>query len=674
MFRNPENYSIYTMQNEIHTYDINRQNYEIHYYQPLINMMRDHIDDPNVMDRKYKIIFEDDEYVIVNVIDLFINLTLWNIPILANMRLTSEYFVFDHVINNDIIAKYIDNIIDKLIDKVDRKFINNIIADTIIKFNLINEFAFFISNSISLFDIINLMDRSSNVKEILENDLSNSNFVNIKEDSDKLAKSFFKNIKEDGNSCLYDYVASDNGFSLKQFRECLTSIGVKPDGLGGIFQIPIFNSYMNGGCNNPLYYRIDASTARTSQIIIESNVGKSGDFSNRLSYNNLDTLLHPDPTYVCDTKNYLKVTIENEKDLKLYSNRYYRYPNTDLEHCISDKDYHLIGKTIEMRSPMKCNSYTQGRGVCYRCYGKLANINRGLNIGKIASDLLSSSCTQPQLSSKHILEVKMYVYNWSDIFNEYFTEDEYIIRVNETTDLNARLVIYKEDIECIEQDGDMDDDDEDSELFTVSSVYLELEDNGELINIIPPNINHLIVMSPLLEIIDDYTIINEELDEEIIVIPLSNIEKEIVFSVPILNDDLINIIENCKKYISRKKNIEEVFANGGTIDTLAELFRKSVINDAKLNVNPLHLEVIMASQIYKDRTCMERPDWSFSNPEHTMVDLGYSLKNNPSVIVSLINGYLSHILSKPNTFKKENKSVFDPLYSPSLVNYYNKTL
>lgn len=673
MFRNPENYGIYTKQNEIHVLEINSQNYEIQYYQPLVNMMRDHIDDPNVMNMKYKIIFEDNEYVILNVIDLFINLTLWNIPILSNMILTSEYFIFDNVINNEIIAKYIDKIINKLIDKVDRKFINNIIADTIIKFNLINEFSFFISNSISLFDIINLMDRSPNIQEILSNDLSQSNFVNIKEDSDKLAKAFFENIKDDKQSCLYDYVASSNGFALKQFKECLTTIGVKPDGLGGIFQMPITNSFMNGGCNNPLYYRIDASTARTSQIIIESNVGKSGEFSNRLSYNNLDTLLHPDPTYSCDTKNYLLVNIENEKDLKLFSNRYYRFPNTDLEHCISEKDYHLIGKTIEMRSPIKCNSYTQGRGICYKCYGKLANINRGLNVGKIASDLLASSCTQPQLSSKHILEVKMFTYNWSDIFNEYFTEDEYIIRVNETTDLSARLVIYKDDIECIVQEGDIDEDDEGGELFIVSNIYLELNDK-DLISLIPPNINHLIVMSSLLEILDDYTIINEETDEEIVVIPLSNIEKEIIFSVPILNDDLINIIENCKKYIYRKQNIEDVFKNGGTIDTMAELFRKSVINDAKLNINPLHLEVIMTSQIYTDRSCNERPNWSYRNPPHTMVDLIHSLKNNPSVVVSLINGYLSQVLSKPSTFRKENKSLFDPLYAKSLVKYYNKTL
>lgn len=670
---NPQNYGIYTSGNVIYTKDINYNNYENQYYIPLINLMKDHIDDKNLMTMKFKVVFEDDEYAFLNTIDLFINLTLWNIPILANLSLTSEYFVFSDTINNNIIAEFIDNIISKLIDKIDRKFINNIIADTIVKFNIINEFSFFICNTISLFDIIELSERSEEIKQILNTDLSDSNFVNIKDESDKLANMFFENIKKDKKSSLYDYVSSGEGFSLKQFKECLTTIGIKPDGLGGIFQTPVYNSFLDGGCNNPLYYRIDASTARTSQIIIESNVGKSGDFSNRLSYNNLDTLLHPDPEYVCDTKNFNIVTIENEKDLKLFNNRYYRFPNSKVEYCITENDTFLIGKTIEMRTPMKCASYARGSGVCYRCYGKLANINRGLNIGKIASDLLSSSCTQPQLSSKHILEVKLFKYVWNDMFNKYLDIEDYFISVKPTTNLEAKLIIDRNDIEYSRIDDDDEDDDDKSEIVKVSKVSL-MDENNEVINIMPSNMSNLIILNPLLDILEDYICVDEETDDEMIIIPLSNIENQIILSIPILNDDLINIIENAKKYIYNKSDIEAVFLNGGDLSTISTLFRNSVINDARLNINPLHLEVIMAAQIYEDKTCSKRPNWSLINPKYTMVDLRYSLKNNPSVIISLINGHLSFVLSKPSTFIKEKSSIFDPLYTECITDYYNKNI
>lgn len=671
MYRNPENYSIYVNTDYINTSNINCNNYENVYYKPLINMMLDHIEDRNIMTKKYKILFTDNEEVVLNVVDLFINLTLWHLPIISELPLTSEYFIFTEVINNNIIASFMDNIIQKLLDKKDRKFINNIIADTIIKFNIINEFSFFIANTISVFDIVDLTKRSPNITNILNTDLYSSDFVNIKEDSDKLAKEFFNEVSKDKKSVLYDYIKSGEGFSRKQFKECLTAIGVKPDGFGGIFKTPIYNSFLNGGCNNPLYYRIDAATARISQIIIESNVGTSGDFSNRLSYNNIDTLLHPDPAYICDTKNYNTVTIEDEKDLNLFVNRYYRFIGSDIERCISENDKSLIGKTIEMRTPMKCASFSRGQGVCHRCYGKLSRINSGLNIGKIASDILSSSCTQPQLSSKHILEVKMFKYDWCDTFNQYLKEDSFIISVKKSTSgLLGKLIIDPDNIEYVDISSEEDDE---SEMITVSSIEIENED-GEIVSIIPQEIPYFIMLSPLFEIIEKYTFEDEENGDELIIIPLSEIEGEIILSVPILNNDLINIINNCKKYISTKAGIKNIFGNGGDLSTLSTSFRKAVINDAELKINPLHLEVILASQIYEDDTCIKRVDWSIRNPKYVFVDLKHSLKNNPSVVVSLINGYLSNILNKPSTFIKKSKSIFDPLYTDSLYDYYNGNL
>lgn len=664
-FRYPQNYSVYATPNiPIQIKDITIDNYQAIYYDPLINLMRDHIEDEVIMRIKYTIVLEDDEVIKLNPIDLFINMNLWYLTIMSGIKTTGKYVIFDELLNPENMYKFMDNIILTLIDKCDKKFINNILADTIIRFNIIDEFAYFICNTISLFDIIDLAERNKNVNKILNtNFTSNSTVTKIKDKTDSLSEKFKEEILVDKLSSLYAYISIKTGFDLRQFKECLIAIGVKPDGLGGVFDKPVYNSYLDGGISDPIAYAIDAATARISQIIIESNVGKSGDFSNRLSYNNIDTLLHHDPNYICNTKHYNLVNINSEKDLKDFANRYYKRIGTDIEYCLSEHDTHLIGETIQVRTPMKCASYINGTGVCFRCYGKMAYINKGLNIGKIAADTLASACTQPQLSSKHILDVKFVKYEWGEEFDKYFTEEEYIIRCKPTPNTKCKLIIEAKNV--------IEDIEEDSEMFKITSFHVE-DIDGELSYIsYPDNVNQLIILSPLLKLMEKYKPTNEDDDDDLIIIPLDELDGLECFASPILNNDLINIINNSKKYISTKSTIVEELNKGTDLSEFARLFRKAVCDDAGLKVSPIHLETLMAAQIYTDDTCEERPDWSRNNVDWTLVDLATSNKKNPSVIISLINGYLSSIMNKVSTFTKENPSVLDGLYSTNLKRYYD---
>lgn len=671
-FLNIDNYGIYPYTDTIELSNINSDNYENDYYKTILNMINDHIDDKEIMTKKFKVIFEDGKIAVLNTIDLYINLIMWNLPLMCNLKITSEYLLFDTIISNKHIAEYINNVISKVIGYIDKKLINNFIADTIIKFNSINKFSYFIANTISLFDIVDLKERSPEVKKIFEDNMQNIEFTDIKEYTDYLAGNFKNAVITDGKSHLFDYLSTGIGFSLKQFRECIIGIGIKPNGLGGIFPNAIYNSFLNGGCNDPISTHIDASTARISQIIIESNVGKSGEFSNRLSYNNIDTLLHEDPNYACDTQNYVTVTIHNEKDLKLFNNRYYKF--NDIEYCINYKtDKHLIGKTIQMRSPLTCSSYAKGNGICYRCYGKMAYINKGLNIGKIASDELSSACTQPQLSSKHILEAKIKKIVWDTIFNDFFIHDNYIISGKDSLPMDCNLIIDPSDINIQSADDDNDDDIFNMNNITITDVKID-SPNG-LFNLIPDSLTHLVMLSPLIEMLDDHRIIDNDNDDELIIIPLNKLEGKELFTTPIVNDDLLNIIKNAQKCIGNKTLIESIMNSANDpISTLSTEFRNAVINDAGLKISPIHLETILASQVYTDNTCSERPNWSIRNPQYTIVDLKRSLRNNQSVVVSLINGWLSFVLSNVNTFKKEHKSMFDPLFAKCIYDYYEKNI
>ena len=126
-----------------------------------------------------------------------------------------------------------------------------------------------------------------------------------------------------------------------------------------------------------------------------ASINKHKAFARNLGMNNCDSKLHWDPIYICDTKNFEVITIENSDMLDEYDMRYYRTNPKGIDYKIDKRfDKHLIGQTIYLRSPMTCASAARGDGICYKCYGDLAYTNRDINIGQIAAELLSAIYTQ----------------------------------------------------------------------------------------------------------------------------------------------------------------------------------------------------------------------------------------------------------------------------------------
>ena len=200
---------------------------------------------------------------------------------------------------------------------------------------------------------------------------------------------------------------------------------------------------------------VESAKGRQAQIYQKNNVGTSGAFARILGLNNRDTKLHPSQNYTCNSRHFVKVTIVNSAFLKRFNNRYYRFRPDGPEYKVnSKKDTHLIGQTLYFRSPMTCASKANGDGICYRCYGDLAYTNANINIGTIASELLSSELTQMLLSAKHLLESNIKPIEWVDGFLDIF-------------DVNFNILKIKDDFECkkwkllidddINKEDDMDD-------------------------------------------------------------------------------------------------------------------------------------------------------------------------------------------------------------------------
>lgn len=96
---------------------------------------------------------------------------------------------------------------------------------------------------------------------------------------------------------------------------------------------------------------------------------------------------------------------------RLAGKYYYADDNKTLK-CVTDKDDHLIGRIIHMRSPMYCN-HSDRAGICETCYGKLAISLPYFNalgevgkneiiIGHISATEIGQDLSQKMLSTKHL--------------------------------------------------------------------------------------------------------------------------------------------------------------------------------------------------------------------------------------------------------------------------------
>jgi len=143
----------------------------------------------------------------------------------------------------------------------------------------------------------------------------------------------------------------------------------------------------------------------------------------------------------------LELFIENKTCLKQLNGRFYYNENDELTMINSDEDDHLIGTTIRLRSPITCACK---EGICKTCYGMLSKINKEMNIGIIATLLLTNPLTQRLLSAKHLLQANIDKIEWDPVFFEYFS----IIKRELTLLDESKITIYKEDMEFDEESDD----------------------------------------------------------------------------------------------------------------------------------------------------------------------------------------------------------------------------
>lgn len=647
---------------QINTNEITLSNWS-EYYDGILNLMKDGVETEEVQSYMIDVELMDSDGVIqLSVFDLYFNIMMWYIVVRGHQPINGEAVFFPKYMTKDAIKDYLDIYIDKLKTSFEPRELNNILDDTLHKFHDVDIFSFFLSNTINLKDSIDLMSKVKEFNELLHSSVSDSKIEDVKDDGMEKAELSIAIIEESEKYLGYDHCMKNSfvtgeGINKRQYKEFGINIGSKPDGQGGVHPYIIDKSYIMGGLNTVAAQFVDSASSRVAQIQTKQNTGDSGTFARILNINNMNTRINQDMDYCCNTENYQTITIENAKFLSMIDGRYYKLNPHGLIYTAHFYDRHLIGKTIYMFSPMTCASAAHGNGICRRCYGDLAYINKNIQPGIQAANNLSQPLTQKQLSSKHLLETSIEKFNWVYPFDRYFDININSIFPKEDAVSGVYILI---DMHAIYSDSDeyyLDGvDDKRNVLDKYITEFTLIDKRGESYKIkseeetemyLTENFNTYLTTRA--EVTDDeqYKVLLKDLINEDGIMD--------IFSVNIINNDMIKSLKEIERLINRKSSIGEIDYDK---DILLQKFIQYVTR-AKINIQAVHLEVLLMNQIRSGRTRLRNPEWEVPGAEYQILTLDQSLKDNPSIVNSLIYQKLGDTLYYPLSFEKEAPSRMD---------------
>ena len=81
-----------------------------------------------------------------------------------------------------------------------------------------------------------------------------------------------------------------------------------------------------------------------------------------------------------------------------------------------------------------------------------------------------------------------------------------------------------------------------------------------------------------------------------------------------------------------------------------------------IDIQAVHLETILHNQIRDIHSNLRQPDWEIKDVPYRIITLDKALKDNPSIVVSMLYKNLASVFSSPLSFKKDAPSIMDPFF------------
>ncbi|AMS01238.1 DNA-directed RNA polymerase beta' subunit [Bacillus phage AR9] len=426
-------------------------------------------------------------------------------------------------------------------------------------------------NTVSIKSLIDLGNKVKRFRELLHYRLPNDEaleFNDIEAIIKKNLDEIMKILSETDNMLRY-YIDSGAGINSKQFGQVLSLVGSKPDLFGKIIPYPINTSFLRGLDVRSFY--INALGARKALITNYQQVRNSGYLTRKISMLLMDTKLIDLDDCGSHENNYLSINVENKDVLKRFSKRSYLNNNGELVE-IDINDESLIGQVIKIPSPTTCAS---NEGVCRKCYGKLFDINKDLNIGMIAVLLLTDPLTQRLLSAKHLLETRSSKIDWGTNFEENFIVNRNLIYPKV---YNGTVIIKEDDFK--------EDEETEEQVFDTFT----LKSGNRFISISSPM--RLFLNKDLKKQLDESFYNIEEMQFEI---PLNKLDEGDSFATFIMdNNELSKPLREIKDLIETNKYIKD-----HNVNEVVNYFIY-LLNESGINIQSVHSELIIREMMKLD--------------------------------------------------------------------------
>jgi len=182
--------------------------------------------------------------------------------------------------------------------------------------------------------------------------------------------------------------------SWDQARQIVLSRGFVSNFRGEIVSTPVKSSLLDG--LTPEEFFISTYGSRKGLLDVALNTGFSGYLSRKLIFACTNLQKHP-TLEDCGTTDHLKVEVDSERKAHMLVYRYYLNDDGTYTEVTTENYKNLIGKTINLRSPIYCKSYD----ICHKCYGNLYKLLNTRFVGIIAAQTLGERSTQLVLRTFH---------------------------------------------------------------------------------------------------------------------------------------------------------------------------------------------------------------------------------------------------------------------------------
>lgn len=628
-------------------------------FQDLLDIMKYAFEVDAVRHQIIKIKFRkaSKKYTTMEIRHLLSNMILWKPFIeIDKVDVLDESFIFDfsnfnikslQAYMNDVILKNHDG------DFASKNAAINDICHSIT--NISHAFCLLMGIGVSLYDIHQIELRNPEASEIMHGN------IDVTQEPGEIEKELENRTKKLIDIITHDSVmndmrplfASGSGIKPAQFKELMVKIGFKADLSGNTIPIMINSSFLMDGLNKPSSYFINAMSGRKASLLSKISISRPGAFAKKLSQAVTSVGYLRNDNESCDTVTTIHYTINDDLFLKMLNGRMYYDSRGKLKQLDYKRDKHLIGKTVEFRSPITCAS---DDGVCKCCYGHLFETNRSMfSPGVLASLKLTEGLSQGVLSAKHSQTTHSNAISFNNSFNDIFE--------TVSTDITLRNDSMIDDVLYIKIPNVFTEELDDSEFYYVESFDV-IDDSKKVLYHIAEDNGAKLYLSEAL--VSKYKSFKAKKAYDACIIPLDDIDDdENLFTIEVKNQELTDPIKIFEGILNRKDHM-----GCKTISELCQKFAESLITIGT-TYDLVHMEMLIRSIIRKKSNILEYPDFSAAgNPyDWQIIRLNEALYYNPSALVSMPYGYLRKQLLSTELYEKSAPSHLDALFIPNLSQY-----